>query len=103
MTEQSPADVSVINLFRNKVGHYLCLNSRSVLQKRLSRSRSVEVLHLIDANPQPQREIHYHHVYRTLDTHTNITSHGIYIADPWPRHPGTGEESRHYFEGSSEV
>ena len=90
--------------FRGTVQRMLLDNRAYVSSGFLDAQRQVKVLRLIDAKPQGGTEIDYHCVYTLLDATTDITTHGILIANPWNRWSyKPPKESRHYFEGDESV
>lgn len=106
---EAQSKVTAIEFFRASVQRLLHDNLDFVLSDSIGPRRNVEVLHLIDQNPQPGTTIDLHIVYEAFDAIRQIRTHGIYLANPWPRQifrkrpEETARESRHYFESSEDL
>lgn len=101
---RTPQLETVADLFHETVQRLLHDNVEFLLSASLGHRRNVEVLHLIDAQPQTRVRLGYHCVYEAFDSVRQATTHGIFIANPWtrPRYEPR-QESRHYFDGGRQL
>jgi|GEM_PF-2693885 len=102
-----PSGESVAGFFHRQVRVLLAVNGPMVLEAERE-ELAVRVLHLIDASPQSGTPIDYHCVYTATNTQTSKLSHGVFLANPWPRTWSRREhyphkESRHYFDGGQNL
>lgn len=93
---------TVAGFFNGKVQQLLQDNIEFVMSGSSRASRSFQVLHLIDANPQGGKPLRYHYAYELFDSDPRkpTLTHGILIARPYVivgNKAWTGD-SRHYFE-----
>jgi hypothetical protein len=105
--QEPPTGESVAKFFHRQVRVLLSINGPLVLGAERD-ELTVRVLHLIDAHPQPGTPIDYHYVYTATNTQTSKLSHGVFLANPWPRTWSRREhyppkESRHYFDGGQDL
>lgn len=103
-TQEPDLQETVADFFRGSVQRLLQDNLDYVLSGSLGGRRNVETLQLIDPEPQPGVKLDYHCVYTSFDSVRQITTHGLYIANPWRRQTyEPAKESRHYFDGGNDL
>ncbi len=113
MTSPEPAEKRIGQLqtinefFQETIESLLHENLELVISSAPDARRNSEVLHVLESNPRPRVPLEYNYVYHTVDTTTQTSRHGIYLA----KHPSIrphrraffDQDSRHYFADQDSV